>query len=241
MTNKHQFALYVLKIPKTEFYEINDKDIVQRITHILRLDPQETVILFDEEFNVQATLEHYNGKKSITFKLDQLQKNKIIAPSIICLLPLLKRTAFEESLYALCQMGVFQIQPIITQKTSRDWGSAKDFERAKNIFISAAEQSKQFVLPKLLPLKKIEEVIGYTADAKIFFDAVGNRAPSVIGVLERKKISSIIVCFGPEGDLAPQEKELLIHNGFLFCALTQSILRAEQAVALAVGIIRSFL
>ena len=42
-------------------------------------------------------------------------------------------------------------------------------------------------------------------------------------------------------DLTEQEKNLLQDQGFLFCALTPTILRAQQAVALSAGLIRSLL
>ncbi len=46
---------------------------------------------------------------------------------------------------------------------------------------------------------------------------------------------------GPEGDLTKEEKAYLKEQGFLFCALTPTVLRAQQAVALGLGILRSYL
>jgi len=46
---------------------------------------------------------------------------------------------------------------------------------------------------------------------------------------------------GPEGDLTAQEKELLKERGVQFLRLTPTILRAQQAVVVAMGIFRSLL
>ena len=47
-----------------------------------------------------------------------------------------------------------------------------------------------------------------------------------------------MLLIGPEGDLALQEKEL-VAGKMQFCALTPTILRASQAAALSIGIVRS--
>jgi len=46
---------------------------------------------------------------------------------------------------------------------------------------------------------------------------------------------------GPEEDLTNQKKEQLKQAKFLFCALTPTVLRSSQAIALGSGIIRSML
>ena len=47
-------------------------------------------------------------------------------------------------------------------------------------------------------------------------------------------------CVGPEGDLTQEEKDYLKQQGFVFCRLTPTVLRARQAVALGLGILRSY-
>jgi RsmE family RNA methyltransferase len=62
-------------------------------------------------------------------------------------------------------------------------------------------------------------------------------------VLERlvKRAGATVLFVGPEGDLTDQEKVLLKQNGFIFCALTPTILRACEAIALGAGVVRSIL
>lgn len=245
MNNKHEFALYYSdthKLKANTSIEVNEAELVHRLSHVLRLDTDEVITLFDSTVHVRAKIVAYKGKKSISLFIEQYIKNHTITPDIICLLPLIKRQAFDESLYALAQMGVMKIQPILAHKSARGWGTDKDFERAKNIFIAAAEQSKQFILPEISSVLTLQEAISlYANGSKIFFDAEGQSAWSVIDAIRQKKAQQIVLCFGPEGDLTEAEKTLLKDNKYAFCALTQSILKSEQAIALACGMLRSCL
>jgi 16S rRNA U1498 N3-methylase RsmE len=45
---------------------------------------------------------------------------------------------------------------------------------------------------------------------------------------------------GPEGDFTLEEKELLKKHNFIAAQLTPTILRAQQAVAISLGVVRSF-
>ena len=54
-------------------------------------------------------------------------------------------------------------------------------------------------------------------------------------------IEPIYGSVGPEGDLTLEEKAYLKQLGFVFCALTPTVLRAQQAVALGLGVLRSYL
>lgn len=244
MNNKHEFAIYYADLNNQQaqtIIQIQD-DIAQRLHSILRLTVGESVILFNSTGHARATITQYKNKKTILLSVEKIAKNEQFFPNIICLLPILKRQAFDEALYTLAQMGVSFVQPISSNKSTREWGTEKDFERAKNIFIAAAEQSKQFILPTIKSVISLQEAVQMYANEKhIFFDAAGEPASSIMKGLIQAKKQSLVVCFGPEGDLTHDEKTLLIKNDYQFCALTQSILKSEQAIALACGMLRALL
>lgn len=72
----------------------------------------------------------------------------------------------------------------------------------------------------------------------IFFDPDGEK---LMAVMERlvKSHGETVLFVGPEGDLTDTEKELIKSKGFIFCALTPTILRACEAIALGAGVVRS--
>ncbi len=216
-----------------------DLDLYHRCKQVLRLKPNEQLVLFDDTHKALATLTEYT-KKSVILSLGTKEPLVPLTPEIHWLLPLLKKEAFEQALYSLCEMGAASIYPLKTTKTSRSWGSGggseKDYERARTIMRAAAEQSKQFVIPTIHP---VGELVSWQAEGqKIFFDSEGKPLKEVLSLSSEGPWYG---CVGPEGDLLQEEKEYLKEQGFVFCRLTPTVLRAQQAVALGLGILRSIL
>jgi RsmE family RNA methyltransferase len=151
---------------------------------------------------------------------------------------LLKREALEQAIYSAVELGVNKVQLLITEKVQRNW-QVKELERLKHIMIAAAEQSKCFAIPQLLePVPLLDVPL---SGSTVFFDPEGEALADVlIKDLYQKQIDSLTVVIGPEGDLTESEKFYLQKQQALFICLTPTILRAQQAVALGVGILRSF-
>lgn len=246
----HQFAVYtdlvhtwIAENQLGKTIVLHDRELVHRIGTVLRLGSGDKIILFNSYCHVCATIVTVNLKKSITLELVNSKRNTILEPHIVWGLPILKREAFEEALYALCELGVTAIQPLVTQKTQRSWSGQKELARAQAILKAAAEQSKQFVIPELLPVQEFASWVTLHASTSmtLFFDAKGYALTDVIPVLLKKQYTALRVVIGPEGDLTDAEKELLQQHDFVFCRLTPTVLRAQQAVAVGLGILRSLL
>jgi 16S rRNA (uracil1498-N3)-methyltransferase len=221
---------------------IDDRVLCHRVMHVLRLLPGATFILFDAHKHMACTLQSVSERR-LQATVNSYECNVCYAPHITFLLPLLKREAFEESLYALTELGVNTIQFVMTKKSQRSWGDQKELERAERIIQAAAEQSKNFALPKVNVPVSLEEAVGaLPADAtKIFFDPEGCRIGNVVSSVQTSINTRLVLCVGPEGDLTAEEKSYLDEHGFIFCQLTPTILRAQQAVTVSVGMLRSWL
>ncbi len=246
----HEFAFYspvVSSIKKEaclEIYYLNDPELIHRIGAILRLEKGDEIVLFDNHFHVKATIISFDGRRSIALQLHELEKNKVLSPTIQWVLPLLKREAFEEALYSLCELGATSIQPVLTKKTTRFWAGEKEEVRAQKIMIAAAEQSKQFVVPFIHPIIPLDLWLVQESPRgaiKLFFDPAGIPMQDVLALVKGRQAHHIIACAGPEGDLTYEEKVLLADQGFVFCALTPTILRAEEALVVGLGSLRSLI
>jgi len=77
--------------------------------------------------------------------------------------------------------------------------------------------------------------------ASLFFEADGRPLLSVIEQLRAAHVTHINLMLGPEGGLTQAEKELLSARGWVQTALTPTILRAQEAVCVAVGALRCVL
>lgn len=241
MMNEHEFALFYSELScelekDQTTLRIDNKEIVHRVNHILRLNPEDRLVLFDKEIHVQAKITSIN-KKELNFIIISCEQNKVLAPHIIIQLGLLKRDALEDAIESLTVLGVNEVQLFISERVNRKWGGEKELERLERLMIAAAEQSKQFVLPQLHTPISFDLALKTNSDQAVFCDPVGNSFLEF--VVEHKNLSSIKILIGPEGDLAENEKEILKKENYQFCRLTPTILRAELAATLAVGIIRS--
>lgn len=238
----HCFALHVTNLNLSDLphetkkaYRSTDGAFIHRVKTILRLKEDDRLVLFDSSHHTTALLKKVSPHE-LVFLVEPLEPNIFLQPSITWWLPLLKKEAFEEALYTLTEMGVQFIQPLRTKKATRSWGLPKDYARAQAVMLAACEQSKQFTVPILRPLKELAECTTEGIHLKLFFDASGE---PLIPVLTEQSGAPVIACVGPEGDLTTDEKKYLKEQGFVFCKLTSTVLRAQQAVAVGLGILRS--
>jgi 16S rRNA (uracil1498-N3)-methyltransferase len=243
----HEFAFYypplILDLAQEAHattYHLTDKTLCHRISGILRLQEGESFIVFDAQKHVQCTIIRLN--KSIDVQCTTLHINIPIKQAITFLLPLLKREAFEEAIYSLTELGVNTIQPIITHKAQRNWGGSKEHERLERIIQAAAEQSKHFALPELrqpIAFAQLSELLKQNPCKTLFFDPEGTSLQETLTSINPGAELALMV--GPEGDLTIEEKKLLQECNVQFCALTPTILRAQQAVVVALGSVRTFI
>lgn len=246
MQSKHEFAIYYSQVASIiqnhtvgNVIEVKDETVVGRIKNVLRLEPNEHIILFDDTSHASATITSIK-KSSIELKINSISENKPLQPAIKMLLPILKRDAMEQSLAAMCELGVNIVQPIITAKSQHAFDQ-KDIDRACKIMRAAAEQSKQFAIPKLLPATSLEKALSETpASHRIFFDVAGEPIKTYLTKIDQTPKGAFACLVGPEGDLTLEEKQTVIDAGFSAVKLTPTILRSWQAAFLGVGIIRSY-
>jgi len=244
-SDRHEFSLYwpdiarIAPVAAGEPFYIDDNKLYHRIVRVLRLTPGAVIILFDSIVHMQAKLIALRDKQSIELMLLEKHENKVLKPSIQFILPILKRDAFEQAIYSLVELGATDIQLMNTQKVQRKWGEKKELDRLHTIMIAAAEQSKQYRIPTLHEPQSFIECMRQMGQDSFFFDPLGEEILPIITSLQGEQAKTIHLMIGPEGDLTIEEKELLKKRGTQFLRLTPTILRAQQAVAVSMGIFRS--
>lgn len=240
---KHEFALYVSNLSQRvksagDVITLDDAQVVHRLSTVLRVKAGEQIRLFDNDWNALCTIRELI-KKKITGVVETVHKNQTFKPFITAVLPLLKKDSLAEAIYSCVELGVQEVYLISTAKTQRSSLAPKELEHLKKIAISAAEQSKNFALPIMHVPRPLTHYLqeSHAADAKIFFDPSGKQAKEIIGSIHTA--SRLVIIIGPEGDLTAEEKTLLNKHQFLMCALTATILRAQEALVVGAGLIRS--
>lgn len=236
---KHEFAVYFPKGPFRKGMElvIDEKEIVHRVVHVLRLRVGEEIVIFDKNRHILLAIESVE-KNKVHGIVKSVKENKKLKPHLVVQLGLLKRDALETAIYALSQIGINEIVLFTSEKVQRKWGGVREFERLHRVIIAAAEQSKNFCLPTLhapVPVQKLLKNL--TNESNIFFDVGGLGIKDLLcGTLSK----SYVLMIGPEGDLSISEKRSLFESGYKTYRLTPTVLTSVQAAILGTGIIRCF-
>lgn len=248
--DKHLFAIYwqalsaqITTLELGKLFTITQEQLVHRISRVLRIEPNETLNLFDQKYNLTVRITKIT-KTNIEAELINKQTNIQYEPHVTVLLPLLKREALQESLYSCVELGAQEIWLITTQKSQHLRDTDREMQRLRTIAIAAAEQSKHFAIPDIQPPRALTDALAlfnYNQTSAIFFDQAGKPLTQALDQLNKKKSTSILLLIGPEGDLSAQEKELVKKYPFIFAKLTPTILRAQQAITLGLGIVRALL
>jgi 16S rRNA (uracil1498-N3)-methyltransferase len=225
---------------KSEIISIQDKDILHRIIHVLKLQHGDACIVFDTTMHVTGTI-YSVSKKEIQLLRKTISENVPLTPYISLYLPILKRTHLEEAVYLATECGVSEIRLTITKKSQQRL-SNHEIVRLEKISISACEQAKYFTIPHICEPKPIAEIIALPQQdscTRIYFDPSGSNLLQTISNLPtmQQKIFECII--GPEGGFTQDEMTLLYQNQFTPCVLTPTILRAKTAVSISIALLRS--
>lgn len=175
----------------------------------------------------------------LTVKWIETINNEVEMPvfvTIACGLP--KGDKLEWITQKATELGVHAIVPLETTYSIVKWDDKKvdkKIDRLQKIASEAAEQSHRSRFPKVEAVLSIKQLVqrfdcythilvAYEESAKSFEMSVFKRV-----VQQFKKGDHVLVIFGSEGGLSPEEISLLEKNGAICCAIGPRILRTETA------------
>lgn len=249
---KHIFSIYLkelssLILDQTENSEINffNKLLSQRLTKILRLKEDENFILFDSQINCELKLLKNSefSKNRVLTKIIKIKKNTKTTPKILFCPALTKKGTFELIVSFASSLGINIIQPVISAKSQKYLFNQKEIERLEKISLSACELSKNYLIPQICTPTNIQNISSYKDYKKITFDFDGENISSLIKEIKdvnfENKYKGLLVLTGPESGLEEEELKFLIQEDFNIYKLTPTILKAEQAALVGLGLLRS--
>jgi 16S rRNA (uracil1498-N3)-methyltransferase len=210
-------------------------DQTHHLLHVLRLKNGNVLRLFNERDGEYRSTVASIGKKTLEMTVHEQIRPQQSEPDLwLCCAPI-KKTHFDFMLEKATELGVSEIQPVLTQRTQIHEVNA---DRATNICREAAEQSDRLSLPIVgHPVSLADLADVFPADRALIVCAEwGNATPihDALHSLELRKLSKAAVLTGPEGGFAGEELELLrkIPSAF-FVRLGPRILRADTAAIAA--------
>ena len=237
MELRHTYRLYVTDKLAEGAVLSTTSDQAHYLLHVLRLKNGDVLRLFngrDGEFRGCVTAAGKN-KAEITVH-EQIRPQQTGSDLWLCCAPI-KKGPFEYLLEKATELGVAEIQPILTQRTQiREVNG----DRAYSICREAAEQSDRLNVPAVgNPVSLTDLVDVFPKDRALIVCAEWGDATSIHDVLhspELRQFAKAAFVTGPEGGFAADELELLrkVSNAF-FVRLGPRILRADTAAIAAMA------
>jgi 16S rRNA (uracil1498-N3)-methyltransferase len=252
ISDRHIFALYAersLTLLSTRHLgqpcSIRDQEIWHRLSHVLRARPGDEFVLFDDQKVIHLQLQSLSTKGTVQGVMQQLWEAQPLAPAINLFMGLVRREAWSDVMYYAAQMGVVTVTPLISAKTQREWGGERELERMKSVMVAACEQAHQFVIPQINKPVTIDEAlhqhefVASATTASVYGCVEGKAFFSTLQTIVTQNPSTLNIVIGPEGGFTAAESTVLEKSGVRGMALTPTILRSQDAVAVCVGAFRS--
>ncbi|MDD4615533.1 MAG: 16S rRNA (uracil(1498)-N(3))-methyltransferase [Alphaproteobacteria bacterium] len=214
-----------------------EEDLAHYLLHVLRLGNGDALRLFngkDGEF--KGSVERAGKNKALVHIGAQTRPQEAGVDVWLCCAPI-KKAHFDYMIEKATELGVSEIQPILTQRTQvREVNG----DRAWTLCKEAAEQSDRLDIPAVGNPVKLDDLIGvFPKDRALIVCAEWGEAAPIHKALHSEaiqKFEKAAIVTGPEGGFAAEELELLrkAPNTF-FVRLGPRILRADTAAIAALA------
>lgn len=216
-----------------------DDNACRHVVQVLRLRPNEHIVLFDGSgMDYAATLLKIS-KNTASAKVGQVLRRESPAPFNVHLaLGISRGERMDFSVQKAVELGVQQITPLFTGRTLVQLKGAKLQARLahwQGVIRHACEQSGRASLPTLHTARSLSAFLEPFSGQGILLD---HRAALQIHQIP-KPDGNLTVLVGPEGGLAQKERDLALQCGFIGVKLGPRILRTETAPLAALAAIQT--
>jgi 16S rRNA (uracil1498-N3)-methyltransferase len=210
---------------------------------VMRLEVGEEIEVFDGKGLCAQSKIISSKKKEVRFKILSEFQQPLIPTKIVLAQVLSKRKSMEWVLQKATELGVNQIQPLISEHAVVRENVCEKWQGA---VIEACKQCGQNLLPEVKPAIKLENYLTSLEGKNVLKIAglIHQNAEDLKIFLDEAKLlefSEVILLVGPEGDFSDREKELILEHKFLPASLGETILRVETASIYLISVIKYLL
>ncbi|QQR53499.1 RsmE family RNA methyltransferase [bacterium] len=242
MLERHVFALFYSDCdqmrPQQEF-SIDDPILYHRCIHVLRLVMQSRVIFFSQVRHCVVSVLRVAKKELVLFVIS-VHENRLLKPSIILALPVLKGADFSDAVGFATQAGVSQIQLLYTERSQKLKNNEVELARLKRTVIAAAEQAKHFAFPSIVPPIHVADLFDlYQSSVGSIARCDGLFGWQVGSLLHPNGEQSVVCVVGPEADFTEEEYKQFSEKNYTPLSLGPTIFRSSVAACVMIAIVRS--
>lgn len=225
-----------------------EEEDTNHIKKVLRLSKGDQIIIFngEKEFLAELTLV---SKEAVMADIKKLLRQEDFSGEnrveITLIQSLLRSGKFDFVVEKATEIGVDYIVPLeaeYSQMKAKD--AEKKLERWNKISLGASKQSERIRIPEItapITFTEISKIVDEFDKVYLFtIDRDSLKDISEIKPLSKEidiKAKHVAVIIGPEGGFSPGEHKLAKDFKFEFVSVGKTILRAETASIVALGIV----
>jgi 16S rRNA (uracil1498-N3)-methyltransferase len=223
-----------LKIP---FSAIEGPQL-RHIKNVLRLKPGDRIRVFDGEgFEYDASIHRFFDDR-VEIKITQKFPGTRDSPVQIGVAQaLLKEKKMDRLLRHLCELGVTQWIPFISERSVPRPGKKRLSARAQRwnrILQESCKQCRRSKLPEIIETLSFEDLLDYGSSCDLQIVFYENESATLKSMMPATAAPRrILLILGPEGGFSDQEIESARAAGCVVAGLGSRILRAETATIAA--------
>lgn len=236
---KHIPRFFIEKQIKEDFFISKNDSIYHHINNVLRLKPDNQVILLNNTGKEYIYYIESINKEQIKLKLHEIKNGYELPIKITLVQSILKGNKMDFVFQKACELGVSKIIPLITEYTNVSLDDKKikhKLKRWETIVKEASSQSERTKIPEISYPLELSEIVNLTKDDDLILICHPRINIYLKNVLTHSIFNSIVIFCGPEGGFS--EKDLRqIPSSYKFVKLTDTILRAETSGIVAISMI----
>lgn len=208
------------------------------LTHVLRLNTGDTVLLFngrDGEWRATLTAA---GKRDTILTVQEQTRGQTVPLDLHYLFAPLKHERLDYMVQKAVEMGVSRLQPVMTRHTQV---SRINGDRMRANAIEAAEQCGILTLPGIAePVPFARAIAEHDPDRVLVFCDEAADVKDPTAALAGRGGKPLAVLIGPEGGFAEDERAALIAlPNVVQLSLGPRILRADTAAVAALAVVQA--
>ncbi len=212
-------------------FEIKDKDLIHQIKSVLKLKPEENIVLYNGDGNEAVAALKEISQKNIVCEIINITKSFAeMGVKTHMFLAVLKKENFELAAQKAVECGISEITPLLTKKTIK---LNINSERIEKIIKEASEQSGRAIVPKINKPINLKDFLPKKGELVLFFNKDGQDIFALNNDIENTNFEKINILIGPEGGWSEDEANFALRNEFKIASLGKLTLRAETAVTVA--------
>lgn len=175
------------------------------LSRVMRIAAGDAVVLCDDVSGEWVARVEQAGKRDVTVTCETLLRPREQVPDFTLCAALLKKDRFDLVLEKACELGVRQIQPVLTRRCVAD---KLNLDRARAVLIEAAEQCARTALPALAAPVKLDALLkGWDPDRSLFFADENGGAGAAAQFAAQRGPAALLT--GPEGGFDDAEREAI--------------------------------